>query len=369
MGTPKPVTFRPPALWVARSFRGLTVSELADQADVSRQVVSALENGTLSPSPKTPAVGALADTLRFPLRFFFSEPSIPARDSLHFRKGAKVSERAISNARARASLFSRLAMSFGSFAHFSEPKVPKANPGDPEAIEGAAEKFRIAIGVGPDAPIANAIRAVEAAGVFVGSFDAGAVPIHGFAHSGNALVIMLNKGSVWSRQRHSVMHELGHLALHRTVSTPEQEEQASRFAGAVLCPRPSFWREFPRPARKEFNWASLIAMKQRWGTSIQALVRRAFDLSIINAAQYRTACIHVSRYGWRTSEPAESHPETPGLCAGFLEALTHRGQAGALCDVADLSPELVAEVAGLTHWGPEETSKVIQMRPRVPVKP
>lgn len=363
MGNSDAAAFRPLSLWVGRSYRGLTISELSQEAGVSRQVVSAIENGASSPTRTTPALSAMADTLGFPMDFFFSDQSVPEKEALHFRKGAKVTERAISQARARTSLFARFAEGSRTLARFSF-KLPVARPSDPEAIEKAAESFRIAAGIGTDAPMVSAIRAAEASGVFVGTFS-DAVPIDGFTHFSSKL-IMLNANAVWSRRRLSVLHEVGHLVLHGGETVPEQEEHANRFASAALCPRAPFWREFPRPVRRQFNWASLIAMKQRWGVSIQALVRRAFNLGLIDAAQFRTACIHISQIGWRTAEPAEQEPEVPQLCRTFLEKISERGETHQLSVAARLPVELIAEVLGVKDWAPEERSRVIRMKPRAP---
>jgi len=365
MVVPERVQFRPLALWTARSYRGLTISELARRADVSRQVVSGLENGSTPAAPTTPAVRAVAFVLDFPTEFFFTEQTVPQEGALHFRRRSDVPERAISKARAQAALFAKVTESFRLFAQF-RVKLPSAAPLNDEAIEDAAEAFRRAVDLDCNSPIVSAVRAAEAAGVFVGTFDGESVRIDGFAHSGHVSQIMLNRTSPWSRRRFSVMHELGHLVLHGGAPAGDraQEKQADRFAGAVLCPRAPFWREFPRPLRKEFNWASIIAMKKRWGMSIQALLHRAYDLRIIDPAQYKRAFIHVTKFGWRTREPAEDEPELPRLCARFVEALDQRGDLPLLLNATALPQDMVDDLLGGVEW--QERSQVIPMRPRAP---
>ncbi|MEE9357263.1 hypothetical protein [Candidatus Vondammii sp. HM_W22] len=46
-------------------------------------------------------------------------------------------------------------------------------------------------------------------------------------------------------------------------------------------------------------------MKLRWKVSIQAIIRRAYDLGLFDAAQYRRANIHISKSGQRKNEPGE----------------------------------------------------------------
>lgn len=352
--------FNAKAFWLARSFRGLSVSELATEAGVSRQVVSGLENN--SQVVFKPSLNALASVLNFPLEFFFSEHEVPAPDVLHFRRGAKVPEYVIARARSHGALFGEIVAAFSQFAKFAAPRLPSVNARDPDAIEAAADKFRASINHRPDAPIANAIRAAEAAGIFVGMFDPGPMPVHGFAHHGKALLLMLNQSATWSRRRFSTMHEVGHLVLHRNPSASEddREAQANRFAGAALIPRASLWREFPRPVNHRFDWSAMIAMKHRWGISLQALVYRAHELGLLDAARFRTANIHISKFGWRTEEPGEQEGETPVVCEKFVGALHERAGLERLCSSTRLNESVVSAALGISL--PQEESRVIRLR-------
>lgn len=356
--------FEPKALWVARSFRGLTISQLAVKADVSRQTASAIENGSVP--PYRPALLAMAGALQFPIDFFHKLPSVPEPGVFHFRKAASVTERAIDKAVAYAALFGSVVDSFSRFASFARTRLPSASPTDDEAIEAAAEAFRAAIGFRTDTPIANTIKAAEAAGVFVGTFAPGTMPIDGFAWHHTVPVIMLSRASPWSRRRFSTMHEAGHLVLHRNSSPEDREAQANRFAGAVLVPRAVFHREFPKPLRLEFRWAALIAMKQRWGVSLQALVHRAYDLGVIDAVQYRTANIHISKNGWRTQEPGEQDAEEPHVCTEILSGLRKHSKIGELCRATNLYVEDIELALDFPVDNVNEISAIIPRIARAP---
>ncbi len=349
--------FNPQALWVARNYVGLAVSQLAAEADISRALISAYENGSEKPGPL--ALGALAAVLNFPQAFFFRELEVPARDAMHFRKKKKVAEYVVSRARAKATVAGVTREALEEFADFDPPKLPYRNARAPEAIEKAAEEVRSALGLRLDTPLGDAIRTCEAAGVFVATFDALGAPIDGFAYwSRGVPVIMLNAAACWSRRRFSVLHELGHLTLHRDEIPDDKEDQANRFAGALLIPRAAFWREFPRPGRRYFDWAYLIEMKKRWGVSIQAIVVRARDLGLLDAAQYRTALIHISQVGWRTSEPAEMEPESPAVGARLLEAVSSHFGADSVAAAASLRPSVLGDVVGFHPVAEQEISKI-----------
>ena len=57
--------------------------------------------------------------------------------------------------------------------------------------------------------------------------------------------------------------------------------------------------------------SSLAALKPKWKVSIQALIRRAKDLSIITGRQYRYLFEQLSSMGWRTAEPITIEAEKP----------------------------------------------------------
>src|SRR5262249_33936377 len=144
-------------------------------------------------------------------------------------------------------------------------------------------------------------------GVIVGSMSAGSEEIDAFSRP-SALrdVVLLNSDKdCGSRMRFDCAHELGHLILHRTqtTGTAETEAEAHAFASEFLMPKTAMCREFPRSPLIE--WETLFKLKQRWRVSIQALVRRAFDLGVLSAVAYRRAYKYISWHGWRRNEPGE----------------------------------------------------------------
>jgi hypothetical protein len=82
----------------------------------------------------------------------------------------------------------------------------------------------------------------------------------------------------------------------------DEEKAAFRFAGAFLAPRASFEREVGE-RRTSVRIEELLILKQRWGMSMQALLRRMSDLEIITATTYKWACVHLSQLGYRKNEP------------------------------------------------------------------
>jgi hypothetical protein len=127
-----------------------------------------------------------------------------------------------------------------------------------------------------------------------------------------------------------------------------REAEADRFASAFLLPRKPFERGFPRSRR--LDWQCIFALKRQWNVSAQAILRRAYDLALIDAAQYRTGCVYISKQGYRQNEPFEpDQMETPELLATVLRTL-HQDCRMSPADVATqlgVQTVILAKLLGL----------------------
>jgi hypothetical protein len=79
-------------------------------------------------------------------------------------------------------------------------------------------------------------------------------------------------------------------------------------------------RGFPRGRR--LDWQTIFAIKRAWKVSGQAIFRRPFDLALIDAAQYRSGCVFISKQGYKRDEPYEpTETEQPEVLRLALIAL------------------------------------------------
>ncbi len=107
------------------------------------------------------------------------------------------------------------------------------------------------------------------------------------------------------RRRYNLAHELGHLLMRcEDVSSKEEEKLANRFASALLVPASVAKHELGKK-RKRIDLNELAILKLKYGFSMQGWVRRAFDLEIIDAGQYKTLCVMFSRNHWKKIEPTK----------------------------------------------------------------
>jgi Zn-dependent peptidase ImmA (M78 family) len=183
------------------------------------------------------------------------------------------------------------------------------------------EAWRLGMG-----PISDVIGLLELHGVIP-------VEVRGHSHrldafsvwaEGRPMVFLSTDKGIATRRRFDAAHELLHLIAHRDheVGDPALESVADRFASAFLLPEAPFRAECPA----RLSWPVLREMKRRWGVSLLALVRRAFDLGIYSEATYRRASVQWAQHGWREmGEPDEPTMERPTLVQHVVAQLAEAG--------------------------------------------
>jgi Zn-dependent peptidase ImmA (M78 family) len=94
------------------------------------------------------------------------------------------------------------------------------------------------------------------------------------------------------------------------ISEKLAEREAFEFASALLMPPDSIARDFDNFG---MEIDALLALKGKWGVSVQALVRRARDLGRVSERHYRTLNARISEMGWKHDEPptADRFAERP----------------------------------------------------------
>ena len=134
-------------------------------------------------------------------------------------------------------------------------------------------------------------------------------PILGFnLYSDECPVIVVKKARSEAQQVFTLMHELGHLILHRASSIDDdadmhshvgQEREANAFAGHLLVPDVMLAqiRDDERPAAVEHFDAWLATYRQRWGVSGEVILRRLLDTGRLSQERYAAYRAHVRGLG------------------------------------------------------------------------
>jgi len=332
---------------LAREMLELTQTATATNARLSQARLSRIESGQVPPTPGE--VDALAAALQVPAAFL-REPGVPAAVPL-FRKRAIRSARRVSAIQGRLNVAVLIAQRLLDAGVDLEAPQRFPDPGDLPADEPehAAEILRRDWRL-PAGPIDDVTAMIESAAGLVlrvdfGTSDATAAFIATPA-DGRLWFLINTRESAGDRVRLSLAHELGHAVLHRllpAVDEREVEDQAFRFAAALLLPSDSFDQAVPYDA---LTLQRARQLKGAYGVSIQAIIRAARSRDRISRARYTSLYKQLSARQWRIHEPDPIEVETPNLWPEVLDV--HRTDHGysdeELAGIARVAPETLNDL-------------------------
>ena len=329
----------------ARELRGFTQTKLAELLKVTQGRIAQIEGEFRDAADSV--IAEIAYHTDLPLSYFSKAPeSRLTAGSLLFRARTSISKREVTQSLRDAEHVFGLAESMAS--NLDIPVSLRTLDGDPRE---AARKTRALLGLSADEPVRGLIRTLEGAGVWVLAIPAlqGRDAFCCWAESeGREIpVIVISPGCPGDRLAMNVAHELGHLVLHKNSLgrlSPELEKEAFTYGGEFLMPEAGIRPDLRPPV----SLTSIARLKPKWGVSIQALVRRAYDLGVISERQYRYLFMQISSKGWRKDEPIPITPEKPRLLKKMAEVLYGSSlQLDRIAAGADMMPAEVSRILDL----------------------
>jgi Zn-dependent peptidase ImmA (M78 family)/DNA-binding XRE family transcriptional regulator len=327
----------------AREIRRLTQAELAEKVGVSQPIIARVEQGLLVVSDAV--LEKIAIQTGFPLDFF-SKPA-PVQfpvGSFLYRKQSTLRSQDKAWLRQVAEIGYELYTALSQRVKRLPVSFPKL---DDEDTVSVARLLRSSLGYAPDTPIQNLIYRLETNGVVciavpgshIEGFDAFSMWVE------RRPVLVLNADRPSDRVRWTAAHEAIHLVMHHSLrgSTAVAEREASLGGSEFLMPGEVMLKEIIPPV----TLSSLAEMKQRWGVSLQALVRRAYDLRIIAEHQYKYLNMKIREMGWRKEEPGSGHLnlEKPRVLRKLVE-MFYGNDLRRLADEMSFSRPLVEAIVG-----------------------
>lgn len=292
---------------------GWKTIKLANKLDVSTSAVNYWESGDRQPVNN---LQDLCQTLEVsPTGLATDAPPLPSsgpffRSALK-KESVRLREQTTAYARLVADMATYLQRRVGlsiSGEHLSRP-FTTGNPTVP------ARELRRRLSA-PIGPIDNMIRAAEAAGAIaafgvpparVGIENVKSVDAYSVVVGRWPVIVMTSRGDYY-RQRWDVAHELGHLVLHQgnLGADEEMEREANQFAAEFLLPAEEVIAELPTGAsRSQDLITTLSGLKEHWGVSYRALLRRARELDRMSETTFRRASQMLNDRGWRQREPGK----------------------------------------------------------------
>ena len=384
----------------ARLYRGLTLTELAEETGVSKQALSKYEKNQNEPTPSN--LFALARSLNFPISYF----KIPSEcfvqgDGTYFRSRTNTAKKKRVAQTVRTEFIASVYQVIAKYISFPELDLPDIgrdsdcyDESDHDFYEYVAQKIRTYWGI-PNGPIEDLRYVIESHGVLVSCSAVGTDSIDAFSsclqlkngkNDNVVFVIVIAAGSQSiCRARFDMAHELAHIVLH-PWSTEEQEtissevfrlreRQANAVASSLLMPKEEFISDLDIDPT---NLAYYLELKKRWGVSVSAALYRARELNVLTANQYQYLMRQVSSKGWRRNEPGDEYymPSGTLLQESVRMLLKHNivSKSEFMDELAEsgigMKPEEIEKLLGLPRGMLEvtqesaDTTKLIQFKLR-----
>ncbi|HPE61007.1 MAG: ImmA/IrrE family metallo-endopeptidase [Thiothrix sp.] len=325
---PVPAGFHHERLKLARLAAGQSYPDIGRLLGVTRQYAHRLE---VNATPSPVQLERLAQHLRVTEAFFHIPRQCPLEpEQCHFRPLRSATLGLKKTLAAQVEVFETLLQQLEQTVAFPEPRIPDIGDADissGDAIERLAEQLRreLELGLGP---ISSMTRLAEKAGVLLIQLTEADARTGSFSlFNERPLIVCSGTPDSACLQRFDLAHEIGHLVLHQGMETGcrQTEEQANRFASALLMPRSAFAAEFPTMRGRYLSWSALGEMKLRWRVSFKALLYRAGRLGLLTPAQVKSGFVHLARHGHARTEALDERlpPESPELVQRAFDLLDH----------------------------------------------
>lgn len=289
----------PARLRQARVSRGLSMAELANELEVTRQAISQYEIGTIEPSEFV--LRKYVDTLKYPLDYF--KKPMPdfegnfASSTIYYRKQKGATVKLKEASEQRLDQFAEIDMYFRNFVDIPGADLPKISMDDYSEdgininAEEVAKSLREYWNLG-DYPITNLSLLLEKKGFMISTMKNNHKKIDAFSrwYKNGVPYIFYGSDNLSSvRYRFDLAHELGHLIMHSHITEEDMnvpevysriEDEANIFAGAFLLPASSFSSEIYSTSIEHF-----LMLKKKWKVSISAMIYRIANLNIFSDSQ------------------------------------------------------------------------------------
>lgn len=369
----------------ARTSRRMSISDLSEMLEVSKQLVSQYETGKTSPSMGK--LNEISKILKYPVSFFYKP--IPKNESassiVFFRSNKTAKVKSKNAAKEKMEIFCEIVSYLENYVNLPETNLPKMEyenedlmPLSVEEIENYAMGLRKAWGLGVG-PIDNLMVEVQKNGIHVSKISLKLEKIDAFSvWMNNKPYIFLNDDkNTNARIRFDIAHELGHLLMHADYYTNEDFEkspikeklelEANMFAGAFLMPGQTFEKDVFSSSIDHF-----IQLKYKWKASIASMIYRCEALGILSNNQIKYLKDQMTKRSYWRREPLDNEMpvEKPFMCKQAIQLLLDNNilTPGQISEDIGCYPEEIEEYCYLpkgTLRVKANTSNVISLKARV----
>ncbi|MGY0191356.1 helix-turn-helix domain-containing protein [Lactococcus petauri] len=307
--------FNPKQLTSARLARGLTMKELAEKADISRQMISNYESGKTT--PKAENLLKIISVLQFPHNFFMQDMSPLYSGATYFRSQSAATKKVRDMQAERLKYFSNVYENLSLYVNFPPTVLPTLLEKDiheitEEDIIHKAKELREVWEIDDSSPIGNLVNIAESKGILIAEANMEDDKLDAVSRwiKDRPFIMLTNNNESSVRRRFNVAHELGHIILHNTIESIHDysskdlknliEKQAHSFASHFLLPDKAFSDSLLSTSMEYY-----IELKKYWKVSIASMIYKTFSMKLINEDQYLYLNKKLSWNKWRKIEPLD----------------------------------------------------------------
>lgn len=266
----------------------MTLQQLAEQLNVSRQAVHRLESGDMKPSSEL--LLNVCEIFNKPYQYF--RDSVENRyelEQIRFRHNCEKEVKLVTLLEIKQQVldevtyFIDLENLLGMERTFENP-LADLGITDKKDVEKAAKQLRKKWKLG-NVPIADVVDTLENKGVYVVevTYNENFSGLSTMMNQEIPVVVLNSNVRSIERKRLTAIHELGHLILQFAQDLDEEtiERYCNHFAGAVLITDEALIEELGKK-RLGISFLELRRIKETYGISIQAIIFRANETSYIS---------------------------------------------------------------------------------------
>ncbi len=326
----------------ARLYNKLTITELGEKLNVTKQMISKYENQNIDPSFEKSL--QLTTILGYPREFFYTEDTFKIQSEGTFFRSRLTATQKSKDPASIALRYSVIVRDFlEQYIDFPplDERIKYETLTDYNKI---ARQMREYVGL-DNGPIPDIIEIAELMGFTVISMDYDESKVDAFSSmniiendSGEAaqyFVIVTGTGESRSfyRQQFSIAHEMAHWVLHQNINPQEldkdeykiMEDEANKLASIFLLPEETFGAELASRITDEID--TYYSLKRKWNVSMAAMIKRARDLHLINSDQEVKLYKQMHYRKWKNPEPFDLETKTtvPVAFKQSLELLIDEG--------------------------------------------
>lgn len=286
----------------ARIFRGKSVEQVAEQAGIETANVIAFEEGRYIPREEN--VLKLAETLNFPLKYFFNIDEYKVVVDNKYK--VQIASNRIENIayKERLVFLHHIQKILEEYIDFPKLNLPE-NKNRFSDIEDLATKTRSIMHAGKG-PIKSMIKVLENNGIIVNDTNSEKKGSATFSQKQSVdgevrfLVSLGNDNKSAAKRNYLLSFELASI-IANNLEIPSKRMPKEEFACAFLLPRDSFLNDLKRP--KELK--HYIQLKKTWKVPIELMIMRAYQLYKLDYKGYISLMKEYEGKGWNKEEPLE----------------------------------------------------------------